>query len=72
MKRRIVRDEVQEAVITINGHLLTFAQSATLRVAISSFAEDLMERGLGEDKYGKLMTQTYLKSLQEINNFIIN
>ncbi|MFZ2404409.1 MAG: hypothetical protein WAW41_04680 [Methylobacter sp.] len=57
---------VHEPDITINGNLLTQAQSMTIRVAVYSFAERLQDEGLGDDQTGKDITANYLARLKEI------
>lgn len=59
-----------EAHIVINGVSLTFAQSTTLRVAITSFEMHLKQDGLGNDNHGKSRVSNYLKSVKEINELI--
>jgi len=59
-----------EANMTINGVELTFVQSMTVRVAMSSFAMTLQEDGLGNDEHGKFMCKSYLKNIREINRLI--
>lgn len=49
-----------EAIVTINGELLSQAESMTLRVALSSFSMDINHEGLGEDENGKAMSAGYL------------
>jgi len=60
-----------EPIITIWGHELSIGQSMTIRVAIESFASDLMENGLGDDDLGKRMTEEYMKRIEEIRELII-
>jgi hypothetical protein len=60
-----------EPTITICGKELTISQSLTVRVAIESFATDLIERGLGNDKHGKIMVKEYLDRIEEIRSFIL-
>ena len=38
----------------------------TVRVAIESFAQSLVNDGLGEDEHGKKMTGAYLDRIREI------
>jgi hypothetical protein len=38
----------------------------TLRVAIESFADSLVNEGLGDDDHGKRMTTAYLDRINEI------
>lgn len=52
--------------MVINGQRLTAAESATVRVALESFASHLTERGLGTDRHGKRMTDLYLKRIDDI------
>ena len=59
-----------EANMIINGVELTFVQSMTVRVAMSSFAMTLQEDGLGNDEHGKFMSKSYLKNIREINRLI--
>jgi len=59
-----------EPLITIWGKELTISQSMTIRVALESFADSLIEDGLGDDKMGKEMTENYLKRIQELRNLI--
>jgi hypothetical protein len=59
-----------EPLITVWGKELTIGQSMTIRVAIESFANDLMENGLGDDEMGKLMTKSYLEDIDEIRDLI--
>ena len=60
-----------EPVITIWGKELSIAQSITIRVAIESFASDLIENGLGDDEMGKKMTKQYMQRIDEIRNLIL-
>ena len=62
---------MKEAHITINWHHLTFAESMTLRVAISSFLMNMKEEGLGDDKIGKSLAQNYTKNASNIQNYIM-
>lgn len=55
-----------EATIVINGQQLTDAQSMTLRVALETFAETLINEGLGCDEHGKRMASAYLHRIREI------
>ena len=59
-----------EATITINGKLLTKAQSLSVRVAVSSFIHDLHYVGLGTDQHGVNMTDEYLSRCREIEPLI--
>lgn len=59
-----------EAMITINGHLLTFGQSMTLRVALEGMAMELTTNGLGSDYYGRAMAAEYLACIREIRGMM--
>jgi hypothetical protein len=63
---------VKEARITINGRDLMEGQSMTVRVAITSFAADLLENGLGDDDHGKKMTAAYLERIGELNALLFS
>jgi len=62
---------MSEPVITINGHTLSSAEAATLRVAMVSYALDLNENILGEDEHGKVMTRNYVDNLRSIQRKMI-
>ena len=63
--------EAKEADIVINGVKLTFAQSMTLRVAMSSFRSEMSEEdALGNDGHGKFMAEAYAKRSDEIIELI--
>ncbi len=59
-----------EPIITINGQQLTNAQAMTVRVAITSFAADLVEEGLGDDETGREIAQGYWDRLKELHLLI--
>lgn len=59
---------MSEAKITINGKELSYAESMTVHVAISSFMMELKHEGLGEDETGKQITKNYIKNCKEILN----
>jgi hypothetical protein len=60
---------MKEPQIVINGILLTESQSMTIRVAVESFATDLVN-GLGEDEIGKNICQNYKDRISEIRTFM--
>ncbi|WP_042298978.1 hypothetical protein [Paraburkholderia kururiensis] len=61
----------REAVITINGHCLTDAQSTTVRTALESLAMSLNgDAPLGDDEHGRRMTAAYRARLEEIRTFL--
>lgn len=60
-----------EPLITIYGKELNISQSMTIRVAIESFASDLLENGLGDDLHGKRMVELYMQNIEEIRNLIL-
>lgn len=55
-----------EPLISINAHLLTAAQSMTIRVALESFALDLNVEGLGPGEHSRAMVAGYLACISEI------
>jgi len=59
-----------EPKITINGQKLNEAQAMTVRVAVTSFAFNLVSEGLGDDKQGKKMAALYLERIREIYGLI--
>lgn len=65
--------EHKEAEIVINGVKLSFAQSMTLRCAITDFLFTLSEQNaLGNDEHGLKMTALYKARAREIERLIIN
>ena len=62
--------DVREASVVIAGHALSFSESMTLRVAISSFLMSLEDEGLGDDAHGKVMTKLYQKHATTIQKYI--
>lgn len=61
---------MKEALITINGIVLTESQSMTVRVAVVSFVQSLARDGLGDDESGKEIAQAYLDNLWQINELL--
>jgi hypothetical protein len=61
--------EWKEAEIIINGHLLTFAESMTVRVAIETLSQDLMN-GLGNDDVGNEICKGYYVNIDKIRTYI--
>jgi len=61
---------MKEAIITINGQLITDAMSMTLRVALEGFASDLSHNGLGEDDLGMEMVKLYRARISEIRSLM--
>ena len=59
-----------EPQIMVNGHMLTRAQAATVRVAIESFASDLVSNGLGDDQHGRQLAAAYLSAINTIRGFM--
>ena len=59
-----------EAVVTVNGQTLTFAQSMTLRCAVEHFSLALSIDGLGDDENGKKLVSGYQANLQGIREAI--
>ena len=63
--------EIKEASVVISGHVLSFQESMTLRVAITSFLMSLKEDGLGDDEHGRAMTKAYCKHASAIQRYIL-
>jgi hypothetical protein len=61
--------DATEALVIVNGHALTQAQSLTLRVALEHFAASLAE-GLAADEYEHTMTTACLARIAEIRDFL--
>lgn len=59
-----------EPRISINGAELSVGQAMTIRVAIESFAADLVDEGLGDDEHGKKMTDAYLQNIAAIRKLM--
>lgn len=71
------QNEMIEADITINGKALTFAESMTLRVAVSSYLMSMNEpNALGPDLQGREIAAGYARSccsiLQAMQNQSLN
>ena len=56
----------QEAKIVINGHECTHAEAMTIRVALESFANDLVLSGLGCDPVGLAIKDGYMSAISAI------
>ena len=52
-----------EAIITVNGHKLTVAESMTVRVALTAYANDLRMNGLGDNE---AIRDGYLRQISSI------
>ena len=63
---------MSEAVVFINGHLLTEAQSITVRVALENFDAYLRTGGLGDDGLGESITKAYQERIAEVRKMIFN
>lgn len=59
-----------EPLITIWGKELSIGQSMTIRVAIESFASELMSNGIGDDEMGRKLDKAYLQRIKEIRDLI--
>jgi hypothetical protein len=62
--------KMEEALITIGGVALTFAQSMTVRVALGSFQLELSANGMGDDETGKRLCANYKRIVGELNALI--
>jgi hypothetical protein len=61
------------AKITINGVELTVGQAMTVHVALQNFAIDMKQPdALGDDHHGKVMRESYLNRIAEINKIILS
>ncbi len=62
---------MNEADVTINGVRLTVAQSMALRVAATSFLQEMETPGaLGDDMHGRTMVKNYRARLTEVLNLM--
>ena len=57
---------MKEAEITIGGITLSFAEAMTLRAAVESYRMEMLSDGLGVDKHGKLISESYAKNCKSI------
>lgn len=58
---------MNEAAITINGHVLTEGQSMALRVAVTDFYSQMQNpEALGTDEHGLRMVEGYRARLYEV------
>lgn len=64
--------EFQEARIQINGRDLTEGESMTIRVAITSYLQDIQFNGLGEDEAGRSMARGYIDNCHSVLRKIAN
>lgn len=64
---------MNEPRISINGQPLTEGQAMTMRVALESFAADLLasDGGLGDDEHGKRMQKAYADRINEIRKLML-
>lgn len=56
---------------TCNGSLLTEWQSMTIRFALETLKNALEKTGLGNDEYGKGLTESYLKHIHDISLLMV-
>lgn len=62
---------MKEASIVVNGIALDYAQSLTLRAAVSSYLMELQDPdALGTDELGRAITAGYKARLEEISKLI--
>lgn len=57
---------MKEANIVVEGTVLTDAQAATVRVALSCFRMQQKDEGLGEDGIGKALSAAYVQRADEV------
>jgi hypothetical protein len=61
-----------EPHITINGRELTTGQASAVRVAITSFYDEMSEPdALGDDEHGRFMVEQYRNRLSEVLAVIV-
>jgi hypothetical protein len=60
-----------EATISIEGVELSYAESLTVRVALSSFLSDMAHNGLGSDSIGKSIAEGYLRNGRRVESLLI-
>lgn len=60
----------EEAIVEMNGFELTPSQSMTLRIALESFIQYLIEEGLGDDEMGLELKKAYLDRCAEIRGYM--
>lgn len=60
----------KEANITINGVMLTPAQSMIIRLSVESFDADLTSEGLFDDEHGKSLCRSYQRRVSEIRKML--
>jgi hypothetical protein len=54
----------------VNGVQLTEGQSATVRVALCAFFDQMRTDGLGDDEHGKAMAEAYASRSYEVMQII--
>lgn len=64
------KDLPPEATISINGRLLTYAESMTVRVALGAFLISLSGEGLGTDVVGRGICEGYKRCIRDVLNIV--
>lgn len=62
---------MKEADIIIEGRKLSFAESMTVRVALTNYILTMDTEGLGDDEHGKCMARGYSSNGKTVLNTII-
>ncbi|WP_435322372.1 hypothetical protein [Klebsiella sp. HN106] len=61
----------KEPSIVINGVVLDHAQTVAVRSAISTHRAWLIDNGLGDDRLGKDLSESYQARLGEVEDIIL-
>lgn len=57
-----------EAIIVINGKLISPGESMTIRVALESLANDILNDPLAKDFHSERIRKQYLENIDSIRN----
>jgi len=64
-------NDYKEAVIVINGFVLSMPQSMALRVAVCGMLADMQDPlAMGDDEHGRFMVKAYRARLSEVQDLI--
>lgn len=62
---------MKEADIIIEGRKLSFAESMTVRVALTNYIMEMDTNGLGDDEHGKFMANAYATNARTVIDTIL-
>jgi len=62
---------MRENKIQINGEEVGLGITTTIRVAMESLAVHLQDNGLGDDPFGKSMTEVYLHQIERFRKLML-